>query len=212
MYQLYYYPNNASLAPHFILQELGVPFELKLVDRKSEAQKSKEYLALNPAGRIPTLVDGELVLFESPAICLHLAEQHPEAGLVPPPGNPDRPLFFQWLMYLTNTLQAEQMVYFYPDKHTDDTDGAAAVRAAQERRVTEMLALLDRELKNKDFLVGDRLSACDYFLLMLCIWVDDFTQPPLSFSNLNKYLRALTKRPAVRDVCRKEKIDLSQYS
>lgn len=53
-----------------------------LVDRETEAQKSEQYLALNPMGRIPTLVDADLVLFESPAICLYLAEQHPEAKLI----------------------------------------------------------------------------------------------------------------------------------
>ncbi len=57
MYQLYYYPLNASMAPHFILEALNVDFQLITVDRKSNAQKSDDYLALNPAGRIPTLID-----------------------------------------------------------------------------------------------------------------------------------------------------------
>ena len=83
MYQLYYYPGNASLAPHFVLEEMGVDFELVLVDRKSKAQKSSAYMALNPTGRIPTLVDGNLVIFESPAICLHLCEKNTESKLIP---------------------------------------------------------------------------------------------------------------------------------
>ena len=71
MYQLYYYPLNASMAPHFILEALKVNFELIKVDRENNAQKSPEYLALNPAGRIPTLIDDGLAIFESPAICIH---------------------------------------------------------------------------------------------------------------------------------------------
>src|SRR5215212_7463023 len=71
MIQLYYYPGNASLAVHILLEELGVPFSLHLVDRANAAHKSPEYLKLNPNGSIPVLVDGDLVLYETVAICLH---------------------------------------------------------------------------------------------------------------------------------------------
>jgi glutathione S-transferase len=90
VYELFYYPGNASLAPHFILEELGVPFQLRLVDRAQNAQKDVTYLERNPMGRIPTLVDGELVYYESPANCLHLADRQPEAQLAPPLGSAHR--------------------------------------------------------------------------------------------------------------------------
>jgi len=200
------------MAPHFVLTELGVDFELVLVDRKSQAQKSLEYLALNPAGRIPTLTDGDLVVFESVAICLHLCEENPEPKLMPEVGSADRPLFFQWLTYLNNSVQAELMVYFYPDKHTTDKTAVPGIVQAQELRVTEMFALLDAELEGKDFLVGDSVTVCDYFLLMLAIWADEFSKPPLSFSHLGRYLRGMAKRGTVRAVCKKEKIDLTPYA
>jgi hypothetical protein len=65
LYQLYYHSLNASMAPHFVLEALKADFELILVDRKSNAQKSDEYLALNPSGRVPTLIDGELVFLKA---------------------------------------------------------------------------------------------------------------------------------------------------
>ncbi|SFD69273.1 glutathione S-transferase N-terminal domain-containing protein [Pseudoalteromonas denitrificans] len=95
MYQLYYYPLNASMAPHFILEELNIDFELVKVDKDNNAQKSQDYLALNPAGRIPTLVQNNSVIFESPAICIHLAETHPHAQLIPQIGHKDRALVRQ---------------------------------------------------------------------------------------------------------------------
>lgn len=211
MYKLYYYPLNASMAPHFILEELKVDFELITVDRQSNAQKSPEYLALNPAGRIPTLVDNGRAIFESPAICIHLAEAHPESKLIPEIGDKNRSLFFQWMMYLTNTLQAELMVYCYPQKHTTDVNNTTSILEAQESRITDMLKLLDRELENKDFLVGDTVSACDYFLFMLCGWADEFKEPPLSFNNLAKYLRQLAQRETIIKVCKKEGLSLSDY-
>ena len=74
MYALYYYPGNASLLPHMALREIGATFELRLVDRTQDAQKSPDYLRLNPNGRIPVLIDGDLVLFETAAIVLHLVD------------------------------------------------------------------------------------------------------------------------------------------
>ena len=106
MYALYYYPGNASLLPHMMLREIGAPFELRLVDRAQGAQHGEAYLRLNPSGRIPVLVQDDLVLFETAAIALHLVDQHPEAGLAPPPGTPARAAFYKWIIHLTNTPQS----------------------------------------------------------------------------------------------------------
>ena len=211
MYQLYYYPLNASMAPHFVLEALKVDFELIKVDRENNAHKSADYLALNPAGRIPTLIDDGFAIFESPAICIHLAEAHPSANLIPLIGDKNRALFFQWMMYLTNTLQAELMIYFYPEKHTTDIQSIEAIGEAQENRITDMFKLLDKELENKDFLVGDTISVCDYFLFMLAVWADEFKTPPLSFNNLSRYLRNLSQRDAIIKVCKKEELSLADY-
>jgi len=211
LYQLYYHPLNASMAPHFVLEEMGVDYQLILVDRKSNAQKSSEYLALNPAGRIPTLVDDGLVVFESSAICLHLCDENQQSTLMPSLGDPDRALFYQWLMYLNNTVQAELMIYFYPTKHTTGSESVAGIVQAQEIRITKMFELLDRELKDKEFLVGNTITVCDFFLFMLAIWADEFKKPPLSFRQLSRYLRKLAKRPTVVSVCKKENFSLTDY-
>jgi len=199
------------MAPHIVLQALDVDFELLTVDRENNAQKSKEYLALNPAGRIPTLVDGEQAIFESPAICVYLAEAHPKAKLIPPIGDVNRPIFFQWLMYLTNTLQAEQMVYFYPARHTSDALAVEGIRATQKERVADILALLDKELANKQFLVGESVTVCDYFLFMLVFWSDGFKKMALDYPHLTEYFQRLVQDPAVQRVCEIEDCDLSDF-
>jgi glutathione S-transferase len=203
------------MAPHFILEALNVDFQLITVDRKSNAQKSDDYLALNPAGRIPTLIDDKFckgfTLFESPAICIHLAETNPSANLIPKAGEPNRSLFFQWMMYLTNTLQAELMIYCYPQKHTTDIKATNGILEAQEARLTDMLELLDRELAHKKFLIGDTITACDYFLFMLAIWADEFKRPPLSFNHLGNYLCRLAQRDEIVKVCETEQLNLSDY-
>jgi len=199
------------MAPHFVLEALDVDFELIMVDRKSNAQKSDEYLALNPSGRIPTLIDDELVLFESAAICIHLAESAPSSNLIPVVGSKYRPKFFQWMMYLTNTIQAELMVHFYPTKHTTYVNASDDIANIQEQRITEMFQLLDSELENKEFLVGNMITVCDFYLFMLAIWADEFKKPPLAFHQLNKYLCNLAKHEAIINVCKKENLSLSDY-
>ena len=210
MYKLFYYPRNASWAPHLVLAEMGIDFELVLVDRKSNEQKSSGYLLLNPTGRIPTLADQSTVIFESAAICLYLCEKHPELGLIPVSGSPQRAKFYQWLFYLNSTMQPELMVYFYPQKHTTGQETQTIV-IAQESRVTEMFSLIDKELEDKEFLVGSNITICDYFLFMLSHWAIDFSQPPLSFNHLGSYLRNIAKREAVVSVCKKEGTSLEMY-
>lgn len=199
------------MAPHFVLEQIKANFELVLVDRKSNAQKSAEYLALNPTGRIPTLVDSGQAISESSAICIHLAESHPQANLIPELGNADRPKFFQWIMYLTNTVQAELMLYFYPQNHSDEQANLPAIVATQEQRLIEMLTLLDQELARKDYLVGSQLTVCDFYLFMLSVWADELKQPPLAFEHLSKYLKKMAKLEAVRKVCAKENLSLTDY-
>jgi len=211
MYKLFYYPRNASWAPHMILAELGVDYELILVDRKTNAQKSAEYLQLNASGRIPTLIDNGQAIFESAAIALHLADNYPGAKLIPAVGDPLRPLCLQWLFYLNASLQPELMVYFYPAKHTTAPHITGSLKAAQEVRVTEMFILIDKELEGKEFLIGDSISICDFFLFMLAHWASGFTRPPLSFNNLGRYLRKLALRPAVASVCATEGTNLAIY-
>jgi glutathione S-transferase len=211
MLQLHYFPDNASLAPHFLLVETQTEYELKLVDRNSNAQKSLEYLKLNPAGRILTLVHGSLVLFESPAICIYICELDPTSQFMPPPGHSSRPSFFQWLAYLNNTLQAEFMVWRYPERHTVDAKGIDGVKAAQDLRLVGILDLLDKELGKKRFMLGDAVSACDHFLFMLALWCGRISRPPTSFANLRRFMREMGERPAVQRVCEIEDIDLSKY-
>jgi len=211
MLELYYFPDNASLAPHFLLVETQIEYSLRLVDRNSNAQKSKEYLKLNPAGRIPTLVHNELILFESPAICIHICELDASSQFIPPVGHLNRPLFFQWLTYLNNTLQAEFMVWRYPDRHTADAEGVDGIKAAQDLRIVGILRLLDEELSVKSFLLGSDVSACDHFLFMLALWCEDVSRPPTSFANLYRFMGEMSQRPAIQKVCEIENIDLERY-
>lgn len=207
-YTLYYFPDNASLAPHMLLRELEVPFNLALVDRKADAQHSPDYLRLNPHGRIPVLVDDDLVLYESAAIMLHLADRHPEAGWSPALGSPQRAQLYKWLIYLTNTLQAEMMLWFYPQRFTDDLNGAPAVKAAMGRRIAAIFAHIAQELADRPYLLGDTASIADLYLFMLAYWGYGLTPPALDLPALRQFAARIAARPAVQATFAAEGIKL----
>ena len=137
MIELFYYPGNANLAPHFILEEMGVPYKLRLLDREKNEHKGEAYLKINPSGRVPAARDGDLSIFETAAICLHICDKYPEKGLAPKFGTPERTKFYSWLMYLTNTVQTEAIMWWYSERYTTDPAGVPAVKAAAERRLAD---------------------------------------------------------------------------
>lgn len=211
MIQLHHHPGNASFAPHVLLREIGVAHELVFVDRAHGAHKQADYLQLNPNGQIPVLVDGDLVLYETAAICLHLADTHPAAGLAPALGTAGRAHFYKWLVWMTNTLQAMLMHYFYPERMVDEGDAAAAaqVRAQAQRKVVAMLQQLDDQLAahGQPWLLGRDHSACDPYALMLCRWTRGFSdRPARTFPHIGPYLQRMLARPAVQQVFEIEKL------
>ena len=170
MYKLYWSPETASLAPMAVLEEVGAEYEAIPVDYNGKQQKTAEYLALNPCGLIPamTLPDGR-TMFEAAAIVMHICDQYPAARLAPPPGDPDRPLFYQWMLYLADTPQPTFRRYYYPGRF-------AADEADVRRRGTDALladfAIVEDRLAHNEWLLGEHFSACDIYLQMLTSWFE----------------------------------------
>lgn len=210
-YKLYYYPSNASFAPHILLEELGVPYELVLVDRANNAHKSAEYLRLNPAGAIPTLVDGDIAIPETAAIMLHLADKHPAANMIPPLQTAARAQCYRWLIYMTNTVQAEMMHYFYPER----LGGAQAEDVKQRAmdRLMLMFDILDAQLAQSGgpYLLGSQYTIADIFLFMMCRWSRNMANPARSRFHLGPFLEMMAKRAAVMHVYDKEQLAAPWY-
>ncbi|MDB5895000.1 MAG: glutathione S-transferase [Rhodoferax sp.] len=210
MIELHYYPSNASMAPHLLLEELGVPYRLRLVDRTVDAHKAEAYLALNPNGLIPVLQDGGQVLYEAAAICLHLVDTHPAAGLAPALGTNERAHFYKWLVWMTNSLQATLTLYFYPERWAspDQLQGATALKARAEAKVGQLLDQVEAEFARHGgpWLLGEHYTALDPYLLMLCRWTREFGRPARSLPQLGPYLHRMLQRPAVQKVFETEQI------
>lgn len=212
MIRLHYYPATAAMIPHIVLEEIGVPYERVFIDRPGDEHKRPPYLAMNPNGTIPVLEDGTLVLYETAAICLHLCDAHPQAKLAPATGTPERAHFYKWMAWMTNTLQATLMVFFYPERWAPqgDAQAQAAVKSVAERRVAPLLAQLDAQLAShgQPWLLGAGYSAADAYAFTLCRWTRNFAQekPARTYPQLAPYLQRMLDRAAVRRVFAVEEI------
>ncbi|MFT5589422.1 MAG: glutathione S-transferase [Bradyrhizobium sp.] len=199
MIELYYAPGNANLAPHILLEELGIPHTLTLVDRDNAVHRGEAYRKLNPNGLIPVLIDGDLVLYETAAICLHLADTHPDAQLAPPLASAARAHCYKWLMHLTNTVQADMITYFYPERMVDDAAAASQVKAHAEARLARMFDLIDAELAaGGPYLLGAQFSIVDPYLFMLSRWSRLMARPARERVALGRYLAMMALRPSVQ--------------
>jgi len=209
--QLHYYPSTAAMIPHIVLEELGVPFERVLVDRMRDEHKEPAYLRLNPNGLIPVLTEGELVLYETAAIVLHLCDTHPAAGLAPALGTAARAHFYKWLMWCTNTLQATLIVCFYPERwvREGDAEGAAQVKRRAQVKVDGLLDQLEALLQGHGgpWILGTDYSALDAYAFTLCRWTRNFQgRKARDLPLLGAWLQRVAQRPAVQRVFAAEQL------
>ena len=198
IHELYYVPGNASLFPHMLLREIGRPFELKLVDRDSAAHKQPDYLAMNPHGRIPVLVTDGRPLHETSAIGLFLADAHPQAGLAPPAGHPDRADHYKWMTLIAAVLQAEFRAWFYPHEYVVDPALADQAREAARARLTESFERIAEHLAGREWLLDSGVSAADFYLLMMVRWGRTLPSPIREIGPLGDHARRVLARPAVQ--------------
>ena len=196
MIELYYAPGTASLVVHWLLLDLGVPHQLRRLDLDAREHKQAAYLALNPAGVVPTLViDGEAI-FESAAIVLHLADRYPEAQLAPPPGSLERARYYQWIVHLANQLMPAFRRWFYPQ----EAAGESAIDAARDAARDAIAAIWERIdahlAKQGPYLLGSQLSAADFLLTMLMRWSRNMPRPATDWAHLGELALTMKARPS----------------
>ena len=209
MIRLYEHPvSSSSFKCKAVAYDLALPIELVTVDVLKAEHRSPEFLRKNPNGRIPVLVSGELVTFEAAAICMYLADGYPGARLAPPPGTAERAQYYQWLTYLSNTLQPAYMAFRYPEQYTTEPGQHAGIRRAAAARAEAAFAVLERALERGPFLLGAQYSVCDAYLYMLGWWGEKWPEPPSRLPNWRRCLQQVAQRPATRLACETEGIEL----
>jgi glutathione S-transferase len=200
LHTLYYAPGAASLVVHWLLIELDLPHELRRLDFAQREHKQPQYLSLNPAGMVPTLViDGE-PLCEAAALAMYLADAHPQAGLAPTGDGLDRARYLQWMLFMANTLQPAFRSWWYPHEPAG-ADQAEAVREAITPRIEAIWQRLDEHLAGAGpWLLGERLSAADFLLTMLMRWSRNMPRPATEWPALRRLADTIRSRPSFRQL------------
>ncbi|MEO7072742.1 MAG: glutathione S-transferase N-terminal domain-containing protein [Rhodanobacter sp.] len=165
--KLYYMPGACPLAAHIVLEWIGAPFEI--VEVKRNALKEPEYLRLNPAGVVPTLVDDDLVITENVAILQYLAETHPQARLT---GDTPRARakVNHWLGFLNSDVHQSFKPLFSPASFIDEEAQHAALAAHAKQKLRTLFALADAGLRDHDWLAGSTRCIADPYLYVLLRW------------------------------------------
>lgn len=194
MLQLYFFPMACSLASRIALEEAGIPVEYRLVDifTKKVAGQDGDFRSIAPKGAVPVLVldDGQ-TLTETAAVLQYIADLRPASGLAPAPGAPERYRLQEWLSFVATEIHK---AFLYPTFwYAND-----AAKAAARERIDATVAVVASHLEERSFLVGERFTVADAYLLWALLLLDFTGVAVRTRPSLVGYLARVQQRPAVR--------------
>lgn len=197
MYKLYTRPGSGGFVVEAALAMAGVPFEQIDVPKKETADPA--FLAISPLNQVPvlTLPDGRS-LTESAAICMLLAERHPEARLAPQAGSPDRAGFLRWMAFMSSVLYPAVLRFYYAHRYTADAEGTKAVKTAAVAEMDRGFAVVDQALAGRKGLAGEELSLADIYLIMLVAWHPDTEKARTAWPNVERLWSRLRQHELMR--------------
>ena len=190
---LYTNPMSRGRIARWMLEEVGQPYQVQYLGFGSvepEGMKSPEFLALNPMGKVPTLVHGDVVVTEGAAICAYLADAFPDAGLAPPPGSPDRATYYRWLFFGAGPIEAavtnRSMGFAAPE-------GKSAMLGYGSYDL--VIETMEQAVGDRAFIAGNRFSAADVYFGSQIGWGMRFGTTPRR-PVFEAYWSGLEARPA----------------
>jgi glutathione S-transferase len=190
--KLYFAPRTRSTRPRWMLEELGVPYELIAIDLDAKENRQPGYLRLHPLGQVPALVDGDVTVFESIAICMYLADRFPDRSLAPPGSSPLRGKYYQWLLFCASTIEPAIGRW---SQHGGDV--AEAEREKARARFAAAAEVLTRALTMGEHMLGDSFSTVDVIVGSNLNWARRVGLLD-GHDALQSYVERLLARPAAR--------------
>ncbi|WP_223643557.1 glutathione S-transferase family protein [Corallococcus sp. EGB] len=195
--KLYFALRTRAIRPRWLLEELGVPYELVRLDLSRQENTTPEYLVVHPLGDLPALVDGDLTLLDSLSSCLHLADRFPEKHLAPPVGSTERGPYYGWMTFAELILDPLVME-FYRDAQSPVAREVPEGEAMKLRtRLTAALDHIQRGLGGREFLMGEAFTAADVVMASILHLANTLMLLD-GYPRLVEYVRRHSQRPAVR--------------
>ncbi|MBN1205493.1 MAG: glutathione S-transferase family protein [Myxococcaceae bacterium] len=198
--KLYFSPRTRATRARWLLEELGVPYELVKLDLARQENSTPAYLAVHPLGEVPALVDGEVTLLESLAICLYLADRFPEKHLAPLIGSAERGPYYQWMAFAEVSLEPVVMAFYRHAQSPEEKKASAHLNEELAQHRTRLAAVLDVinvGLVGREFLIGGAFTAADVVMASL-LHLANTLKLLDGHPRLVEYVKRHTQRPAVR--------------
>ncbi|HKS87883.1 MAG TPA: glutathione S-transferase family protein [Stellaceae bacterium] len=200
MLRLYYATGTCALATHIALEEAGADYEAVPLDFRAQAQRSPEYLAVNPKGRVPALVTEAGTLTETPALLCFVAQRFPEAELAPL-GDPFALARVQeFNSYLCATVHVAHAHGRRGARWADDPAAIEAMTRKVPQTVTECFELIETKLLRGPWVMGDRYTICDPYLFTIASWIEGDGVETARLPRVIEHRRRMLARPAVQTV------------
>ena len=199
--KLYTKPGACSTADHIALQWTGQPFEVQVMTR--DAMKAPAFLAINPAGAVPAIEDGDFVLTQNAAITGYIADSYPAARLAGDGSAQQRATAARWLAFVNSDLHPAFLPLFAPARFSEDASDPAALKEAAHKRLRALFESADRQLEGKQWLAGFR-SYADPYLYITLRWADGQKIDLGGLDNLAAFKRRMEADEGVRAVLQAE--------
>jgi len=198
MIKLYYAPHTCSLAAHIALEEAGAEYSTVHIDFGREEQRSPEYLAVNPKGRVPAMVTDRGILTETPAMLAFIAQSFPRAHLAPLAD----PFAFAQVQafnsYLCSTVHVAHAHRMRGRRWADDPAAIAEMKRKVPESVAACFDLVEREMLKGPWVMGETYTVCDPYLFTLAQWMEGDGVDPKRFPKVTDHRARMAERPAVR--------------
>lgn len=191
--KLYYTPKTRAHRPRWLLEELGLNYQLEYVDIFSGKSMLGDYRHIHPHGSVPAIEINGKVIFESGAICHWLTDQFPQYHLAPAHDDPLRGDYEQWMFYAPGTMEPPYMMAAMHDFILPEKRRVPEIVPWAKKQYGFILKVLDKELQKRDYIVGDRFTTADIMIGTYLIWSEPYLEP---FEALQEYAQRLIKRPA----------------
>ncbi|MCA1856005.1 glutathione S-transferase family protein [Massilia oculi] len=196
-------PHTRASSTLILLEELGVPYELRVLNMKAGEQRQPTYLAVNPLGKVPAIVDGATIVTEQVAIFIHLADRFPEAGLAPSLDDPRRGAYLRWLVYYAACFEPALV-----DRSLGRDPGPAM--SSPYGDFDAMIGVIDAQLQRSPYLLGDTMSAADVLWGSALVWGMAFAGVP-RLPALVEYAGRMAARPASKRVAERDNAWIAEH-
>ncbi len=201
MYKLYWSAGSGAFAVETTLLEAAAEYERIEIDLDRDEHTAPAFLAVNPRGQVPVLVlPDQTVVTETAAMVLHIADIHPWANLLPPPGDPDRARAYRWLMFAVSNFYETDLRFTYPERFTDEPGCAESVRRKAIDEFDRGWDIAEATTRPGPYLLGELFCVTDLYFTMVAHWHPESTRLFERCPRIAGLCDAVRARPAVKQI------------